>query len=672
MYQQLLERTRLRKERLNQKLGRSPEVTPRKRTLEENISQNTNGESHTTKDDTDSPGKRQCVREEELAVKADTPAIISVKSRLGKLQSQRQEWSSADGVDLDGNTPVPQTTAFKENYQPEPEQPSGRKGRFAKLAQNINNWEDDLSHPVIQKPVEQPKPKWQPPKKQENDSAQKPQEIKKSASPIKAYNPAKSVAPTPPPPPPVPLIGYNSPKSPSQVAATKWSPVKAVSTHTVVLKQPGTPKKEVPHHQIKQIIDQIPVNAKGLDESVMSEVSEEPTEKPVTQRMETWKQNTVVKKPTVDPSEAPLTSKLASWEQKISNTPNKATVTKVNMPTRQMATPVSDKPPVSKPKQESVKAIQETNQKNGTKNADVSFDPTSQSVATRMASWQQKVADAEPKREEEPTAYSILARMSAWEDMSSANKVSHIKKIDPGASPTASPCKPVQKPVSSVKNKPATPSKFPEVKPPGKSPNKNIPVINTPGKLQPGASPSVGSATKMMQQKLIEQTQHSKTDDLADKMRKERMAELQSLQNRWHNGVLKEDSAPSSQPQPKEKVTMPTSQEQKSNEEKISVANNRKEDYKERARADGGASYNFKNGNQGNTQKAVNQLPPRPPQPSSTTASKARSNSDPKPHQSPEKTQPRVQEAHSAPRPTSSIYRLISQKRGAEEKPQVP
>lgn len=89
--------------------------------------------------------------------------------------------------------------------------------------------------------------------------------------------------------------------------------------------------------------------------------------------------------------------------------------------------------------------------------------------------------------------------------------------------------------------------------------------------------------------------------------------------------------------------------------------------------SDGCASYNFKNGNQGNnTQKAVNQLPPRPPQPSSTTGSKARSNSDPKPHQSPEKTQTRVQEVHSAPRPTSSIYRLISQKRGSEEKPQVP
>jgi len=29
-------------------------------------------------------------------------------------------------------------------------QPGSRQGRLAMLAQNINNWEDDLSHPSIQ------------------------------------------------------------------------------------------------------------------------------------------------------------------------------------------------------------------------------------------------------------------------------------------------------------------------------------------------------------------------------------------------------------------------------------------------------------------------------------------------------------------------------------------
>ena len=64
-------------------------------------------------------------------------------------------------------------------------------------------------------------------------------------------------------------------------------------------------------------------------------------------------------------------------------------------------------------------------------------------------------------------------------------------------------------------------------------------VSNTPGK--------VGSATKMMQQRLLEQAQHSKTDDIADRLRKDRMAELETLQKRYHNGILKDDRVPDTQ-----------------------------------------------------------------------------------------------------------------------------
>ena len=59
---------------------------------------------------------------------------------------------------------------------------------------------------------------------------------------------------------------------------------------------------------------------------------------------------------------------------------------------------------------------------------------------------------------------------------------------------------------------------------------------------RPASSPvKVGSATKSLQQRLIEQTQHSKTDKFAEKMRQERMAEVNALNNRYKNGVLKED-----------------------------------------------------------------------------------------------------------------------------------
>ena len=57
------------------------------------------------------------------------------------------------------------------------------------------------------------------------------------------------------------------------------------------------------------------------------------------------------------------------------------------------------------------------------------------------------------------------------------------------------------------------------------------------------ASPTgkVGSATKTLQQKILNKVQYSKTDKLADKLREERMAEVNALNNRYQNGILKDD-----------------------------------------------------------------------------------------------------------------------------------
>lgn len=41
------------------------------------------------------------------------------------------------------------TVGVKENIA-EAAAPIGRRGRFAHLAQTMSNWEDDLSHPIIQ------------------------------------------------------------------------------------------------------------------------------------------------------------------------------------------------------------------------------------------------------------------------------------------------------------------------------------------------------------------------------------------------------------------------------------------------------------------------------------------------------------------------------------------
>lgn len=60
-------------------------------------------------------------------------------------------------VDIPNEPAMPKVTtirreaavAFKENIE-ETTTSTGRRGRFAHLAQAINNWEDDLSHPTIQ------------------------------------------------------------------------------------------------------------------------------------------------------------------------------------------------------------------------------------------------------------------------------------------------------------------------------------------------------------------------------------------------------------------------------------------------------------------------------------------------------------------------------------------
>ena len=218
-------------------------------------------------------------------------------------------------------------------------------------------------------------------------------------------------------------------------------------------------------------------------------------------------------------------------------TPCKPLVTKVEQPVKQMATPVRDKPP---------RPTSPLSEASNNKEPE-SDDPTSKPVSSRMASWQQRVNSSVPAKEEEPTAYSVNARMSAWETMSSANQVSNIKKVDPGNSPTkSSPCRqgPVQSTISKART--ITPSKVVKdsiMEKASEIQSIHTPISNqTPNKLQPGQSPAkIGSATKLIHQKLFDQAQHSKADDMAEQIRQQRMAELQTLQNRWHNGVLKED-----------------------------------------------------------------------------------------------------------------------------------
>ncbi|XP_066178023.1 anillin isoform X2 [Sylvia atricapilla] len=84
--------------------------------------------------------------------KSETPAALSVKTRMQRLAEQRRCWDSEDpsecvplsplqSKDLSVSPPKQTSNALAS------ETPIGRRGRLANLAATIGSWEDDLSHP---------------------------------------------------------------------------------------------------------------------------------------------------------------------------------------------------------------------------------------------------------------------------------------------------------------------------------------------------------------------------------------------------------------------------------------------------------------------------------------------------------------------------------------------
>ncbi|NXB79134.1 ANLN protein, partial [Donacobius atricapilla] len=95
--------------------------------------------------------------------KSETPAALSVKTRMQKLAEQRRCWDS-EGIKInvfsffpDPSECVPLSPLQSKDVSVSPpkqtsnalasETPIGRRGRLANLAATIGSWEDDLSHP---------------------------------------------------------------------------------------------------------------------------------------------------------------------------------------------------------------------------------------------------------------------------------------------------------------------------------------------------------------------------------------------------------------------------------------------------------------------------------------------------------------------------------------------
>ncbi|KAF1461069.1 Anillin, partial [Spheniscus mendiculus] len=93
--------------------------------------------------------------------KSETPAALSIKTRMQKLAEQRRCWDSEGMFHLlsstDPSESVPLSPLQSKDLSVSPpkqasnalasDTPIGRRGRLANLAATIGSWEDDLSHP---------------------------------------------------------------------------------------------------------------------------------------------------------------------------------------------------------------------------------------------------------------------------------------------------------------------------------------------------------------------------------------------------------------------------------------------------------------------------------------------------------------------------------------------
>ncbi|KAL8608422.1 hypothetical protein ACOMHN_002655 [Nucella lapillus] len=564
--------TRQRRELLNQKMGKTPEAAPRKRRTplaEDWVSGNAAQESEQEEEADDSP-KRQRMRDNEQAIKADTPAIPSVRSRLHNLASRHAQFSESTGEEeASGPVPVPRKSlssppldrARPHPHQGENTQPSSsRRKRFAQLADHINNWEDDLSHPSIVK-EEEKKPRWQPPKA--------------ATAPATSHisSPKKTLAP--PPPTSQATSGFS--QTPKEIPSSpRWQPPKAATAPAT--SHISSPKKTLaPPPPTSQVTSGFSQTPKEIPSSPSlsskppvstparsgSKVGFNSTPRPFQPYSERVARATSIRSPASSPSKLPqqgevqkqtpkvapkpagkpLSANLASWERKTSEATGGSSATARSGTVG--STPVSQtfKQSCSPARHPSAPARDE--------------EPTVQ-----MRPKVRKSVD------DEPTAHSVSARMSAWEQMSSAQVVSDIKKVQPGSTtpvktPSGSTLGAGRSP-SRASVRATTPSKTPSFFMPSKSssltPSKSFkdsikeraaqvnPITaaeaqqgsgSPPGQTK-GLSPKkASSAMKAVQQQLVQQTQST---SMAERIRQERMAELQSIQQRWKNGILNEET----------------------------------------------------------------------------------------------------------------------------------
>lgn len=561
--ERLIERTRQRRELLNQKMGKTPEAAPRKRRtpLSEDQTDNVGEETNQTVDD--SP-KRQCVRGSEQDIKPDTPAIPSVKSRLQNLARQHVPFSEDFGSAGDKEESAPVPTPRKSISSPPPArakatdcdtrentQPStGRKGRFAQLAQIVSNWEDDLSHPTIVK-EEEKKPRWQPPKPADTPSTvQQVNTPKKTRAPLPPSSSDSSTTPTPP--------------SPQKAATISSAEISSPTKLSAKMSFNSSPRPYMPYSERTNKVS--PVKSPASSKSNLAKCSEaQKAIQPNDNKVVASALNKTPRTAAKAPSDRPMSARLANWEQKISETkPDVAATPKsglaassaVSHTLRQACTPAR---PLGTPAR--------------------LLGTPARPLSTPIHKTEDMQVQMRPKVrksiDDEPTAHPVSARKSAWEQMSSAQVISDIKKVKPGDCTPVRPMMPAASRQTPGKVTSATPSLEPK-KSFKDSIKEKAAEVNPSSATRASAtqrlSPKKASeAMKSVQEQLVQKTQST---DMAERLRQERMVELQAIQNRWKNGILNERGDEDEETATEQPNAAPT------------TTNNRREVNKERARAD--------------------------------------------------------------------------------------
>ncbi|XP_052822337.1 anillin [Octopus bimaculoides] len=588
----IIERTKERREKLKM-MSETDGTHRRRRPLSEDMSANI----ETVQDD-DSP-KRQCLRSAEQNIKPDTPAIRGVQSRRNDLTTLCLSSDDGDYVPV----PVPRKSLCQEeNRDPNQEvfKPQCRS-RLAKLAQRINAWDDDYSKHETVGLFSRPNSVHSVDRERDipmtTAFTEVPLETRdsrsRSAAPVAPHmrSPrSKSAAPiASAPATPVPVRSKSpgpsyAPRSPAPVAP-RLMPSDDLETAIETMSRQQKPlrnNKKIPytakgsgHDHLQDIPSGIPVNARGLNDSLTQgeTTDDEPTNKPVSERLAKWSkkvsateincaspsksENTQPNSKTTTPMgnrcSQNLSSKVAQLEKSlgISSTPKQNRAAFSNQQSSQSSgsssvqiNSVSSSAPSSAT--HNTPAAEPINGKNkqGNKRRE-SFEPTSQSVSERMAEWQKKVNTLEAVTEKEPTAYPVNARMSAWEQVTASGSTESNKMIKPKGTtlpcPTTTPSRPVS---ANIPTSACIP------KSPGMARKFESPVVKSnsvDAKSKPLSPSKASCAMKAIQQRLFETQQSTTTQSLAERIRQERMAELKVLENRWHNGILKDNTVKSDQ-----------------------------------------------------------------------------------------------------------------------------